>query len=75
MIVSSQVTALLILQKFAEQLKQRTRERRTANGNRHLLTLAEVLVRTADKNYVCPKCNKVDKSQDITNQVRSCTAE
>ncbi len=63
------------IKEIVEQVKQRTRDRRASDENGPLRKVTQVLVRTDNKDYNCPKCNKSYKPQGITNHVRSCATE
>jgi signal recognition particle receptor subunit beta len=58
--------------KIVEQVKQGTLDRRATDKGGPLRKVTQVLARTANKKYNCPKCNKPYRPQGITNHVRSC---
>jgi hypothetical protein len=58
-----------------QQFKQRAQDRRTVAKNGPLRKVTEVLVRTANNEYKCPKCKKSYKPQEITNHVKYCAME
>ncbi len=58
-----------------QQFKQRAQDRRTVAKNGPLRKVTEVIVRTANNEYKCPKCKKSYKPQGITNHVKSCAME
>ncbi len=64
-----------MITEIVEQVKQSTRDRRRTDGNGPPRKVTQVLVRTANKDYSCPKCNKSYKPQGITNHVRYCATE
>ncbi|CAF4499732.1 unnamed protein product [Rotaria sp. Silwood2] len=58
-----------------QHFKQRAQDRRTLARNGSPRKVTEILTRTVNNNYNCPRCKKSYRPQGITNHVRSCAME
>ena len=57
------------------QYKRNAEDRRNDARNGHSLKVTEILTRTTNNDYSCPKCKKPFKPQGITNHVKGCASE